>query len=299
MLSESEITADDLDETMQLLNSVPEVASTVLETIQNVIKQVKKDEFQGKGLSFLDMKNQMMLSYVTNLTYIILKKISGQKIEGEPAIERLVELRTTLEKIRPIDEKLKYQINKLVSTASSGTVDANDPLRFRANPDNLAVPDEEEDTADEPRESKIYVPPKISAAYYDEDESLTDRKKRILERAQRKALSSTMLQELRKEYDTGPEEIRETVDPYKLKLTQEMKERERYEEEYMLRLPMTKRQRHEARQLTTVTNFSTKFEDISALEMNLNDVSMKRRSSGPKGKFSKNKKKKGFKRKKH
>lgn len=32
--------------------------------------------------------------------------------------------------------------------------------------------------------------------------------KRALEKARKKALSSTMLQELRQEYDAGPEEIR-------------------------------------------------------------------------------------------
>lgn len=47
-----------------------------------------------------------------------------------------MEIRTVMEKIRPIDSKLKYQIDKLVRTATSGIVEA-DPLRHRANPDNL------------------------------------------------------------------------------------------------------------------------------------------------------------------
>lgn len=50
--------------------------------------------------------------------------------------DQLVELRTVLEKIRPIDQKLKYQVDKLVRNASDGKVEA-DPLRHRANLDNL------------------------------------------------------------------------------------------------------------------------------------------------------------------
>lgn len=51
--------------------------------------------------------------------------------------DRLVEIRTVLERIRPIDHKLKYQIDKLVKAAVTGTADANDPSQFRANPDNF------------------------------------------------------------------------------------------------------------------------------------------------------------------
>ena len=39
--------------------------------------------------------------------------------------------RTVLEKIRPIDQKLRYQVDKLVAIAEKGTVDQNDPLRYR------------------------------------------------------------------------------------------------------------------------------------------------------------------------
>ena len=40
-----------------------------------------------------------------------------------------IHLRTVLEKIRPIDGKLRYQVDKLVAIAEKGEVDQNDPLR--------------------------------------------------------------------------------------------------------------------------------------------------------------------------
>ena len=43
-----------------------------------------------------------------------------------------------MEKIRPIENKLKYQINKCVSLAETGHIDSDDPSRFKPNPKQLA-----------------------------------------------------------------------------------------------------------------------------------------------------------------
>ena len=51
-----------------------------------------------------------MVDYLSNLTYVMLRKSFGKSIEDDPSIERLVENRTVLEKMRPIEKKLKYQV---------------------------------------------------------------------------------------------------------------------------------------------------------------------------------------------
>jgi hypothetical protein len=43
-----------------------------------------------QGLSFLEMKYHMLLSYLINLTYVVLRKCSGKMIEGDPAIGMLL-----------------------------------------------------------------------------------------------------------------------------------------------------------------------------------------------------------------
>ncbi|XP_035216278.1 S-methyl-5'-thioadenosine phosphorylase-like isoform X2 [Stegodyphus dumicola] len=162
-----DISFEDVEETIKLIKEVPQLAGNVSDTVQNVLKRMKNNELEThKGISFLDLKNQIMLSYVTNLSYIVMKKLQGEKIEDDPVVERLVELRIVLEKMRPIDEKLKYQINKLLATATSGNIDTKDPLRFRANPESLEDQEEEDTPNESKRESKVYVPPKISAAYF-------------------------------------------------------------------------------------------------------------------------------------
>jgi len=53
----------------------------------------------------LELKNQMMLSYLVNLVHLISEKISGNSIEGSADVERLVEIRTVLEKLQPVEKK--------------------------------------------------------------------------------------------------------------------------------------------------------------------------------------------------
>ena len=47
-----------------------------------------------QGISFLEVKYEMLLSYLVNLTYILLQKSNGESIAGDKAVERLVEIRT-------------------------------------------------------------------------------------------------------------------------------------------------------------------------------------------------------------
>nr|CAD7568614.1 unnamed protein product [Timema californicum] len=93
----------------------------VTQLVDNMLARVKRGEVStDKGLSFLEVKYHMLLSYLPNLTYVVLRKCSGEKIEDDPSIDRLVEIRTVLEKMQPIDHKLKYLIDKLVKTAITG-----------------------------------------------------------------------------------------------------------------------------------------------------------------------------------
>lgn len=52
-------------------------------------------------------------------------------------LDRLIENRIILEKCKPIEQKLKYQIEKYIKRSIVGSVDGNDPSRFKANPDDL------------------------------------------------------------------------------------------------------------------------------------------------------------------
>ncbi len=75
--------------------------------------------------------------------------------------------------MRPVEHKLKYQIEKLLKIASTGKLGANDPLQFKANPANLMSKErDDEDSSDDDTTKKdssksgAYVPPKLAAMHY-------------------------------------------------------------------------------------------------------------------------------------
>ena len=107
-----------------------------------------------------------------------------------------MEIRTILEKMRPVEHKLKYQIEKLLKLAAGGKLGENDPLQFKANPNNLmskvkiklqiihlinqldycnkfifqvrGEDSSDDDDAENKKDKKsgVYVPPKIASMHY-------------------------------------------------------------------------------------------------------------------------------------
>ena len=70
----------------------------------------------AEGVTYLETKNLLLLQYCMHLVFYLLLKAEGQPVQQHPVIARLVEIRAFLEKIRPIDKKLRYQIDKLLTS---------------------------------------------------------------------------------------------------------------------------------------------------------------------------------------
>lgn len=51
------------------------------------------------------------------------RQAEGKSVKDHPVVERLVEIRSYLEKLRPIDKKMQYQLDKLISVANSAKLD--------------------------------------------------------------------------------------------------------------------------------------------------------------------------------
>lgn len=80
--------------------------------------QTELDEIEvdlKDGISYLDMKNDTLLSYMIDLCNIILRKVRGETISGHASVERCVAYRVILEKIKAIDQRLAYQLTKVIS----------------------------------------------------------------------------------------------------------------------------------------------------------------------------------------
>jgi len=57
-----------------------------------------------------------------NASHFDTTQAKGEQIKGHPVIDQLVKIRVYLEKIKPIEKKLKYQIDKLLKTAAIGNI---------------------------------------------------------------------------------------------------------------------------------------------------------------------------------
>ncbi|KAM3964645.1 neuroguidin [Aphomia sociella] len=287
-----EMEQPDLSHAVNLLKEMNMNIQQVSQLVDNMLVRVKSGEMStDNGLSFLEMKYQMLLSYLINLTYIVLRKSSGEKIESDPSIDRLIEIRTVLEKIRPLDSKLKYQIDKLVKTAVVGATSEDDPQVYHANPSNLVsklddtegestdVSGDEDDKKEKVSKSNIYVPPKLAAVHYDESLSRKDSDKKNKERSKKQFLNSSVMRELREEYSEAPLEV-STGNHVKHSISKFEQEKTEYEENYLTRLPVTKAEKNRRKKLTTVGMLA---EEITGHSTGRN-MSHKRKIKSKKGK---------------
>lgn len=108
-----------------LLDSLKQSIFSTLEATEKIPSvDAPKD-----GISLLDVKNELLLSYLQNLVFLILVKLRQAKetdasdsddessLDNE-VVKRLVELRLYLEKgVRPMEDKLRYQIEKVLRAA--------------------------------------------------------------------------------------------------------------------------------------------------------------------------------------
>ena len=250
-MSATEICEQDLPELLDLMKDFKIQLSSVMSSVDDLEVYAREMNMKN-GLDFLDAKNQIFLEYVTNILLVILLKVDGVSIKEHPAIERLVEIRTLLEKMRPMEQKLKYQIDKLVKLAKAGGTSSSgggaDPLSFKPNPENMASKFEEEHESSEGEEEasrNVYVPPKVSAVPY-EDDTLEGQRQKYEEKRKVKSLNKSLLKELREEYSETPEEIKDDHRLFRKGRNEEKDlEREQYEEENLIRLSHSKKEKRQ------------------------------------------------------
>jgi U3 small nucleolar ribonucleoprotein protein LCP5 len=85
-------------------------------------RRAETDELDyAAGISLLSLKNHLLLSYLQHLVALFSLKLSSKSlVQSEPAarvVAHLVKLRVVLEKVAPLELKLKYQVEKLVRKA--------------------------------------------------------------------------------------------------------------------------------------------------------------------------------------
>ncbi|XP_065913499.1 neuroguidin-like [Dysidea avara] len=292
---------------LRLLDELASKAESNTQHVTNLLERINgNDCCTNEGVSLLEIKFHLLLSYLINLTHVMQIKVRGQSINGCASVLRLVEIRTILEKIRPLELRLNYQIDKLVKMAATGNALTNNhPLHFRPNPDNLVSKldesgsEEEEGSDDEDDGSKdkqsnkgVYVPPKLVAAHFSDEK--VKRRQMLLRKS---AMNASVLDDLREEYSEAPLELQTSTQGLrKRKMIDREKEQQKFEEDNFVRLNMKrKKSDNVGRHAAGVVNELTDFGGLRAMT---GDTARPSRGKNPKRKtMSKKQKIKLFKKK--
>ena len=101
----------DAPELMALTTELTSTLSAIEASVEPLVNAARAGAFAtAEGISYLDTKYLLMLSYCSSIVFYLLLKAEGRSVKDHPVIERLVEIRLYLEKLRPIDKKLQYQV---------------------------------------------------------------------------------------------------------------------------------------------------------------------------------------------
>jgi U3 small nucleolar ribonucleoprotein protein LCP5 len=140
--------------------SVPALLSALTESLTSASSSLPSDHDQllppADGISLLDTKNVLLLSYIQNLVFLIILKLrqTPQRDQNAStdfsagAIKKLVELRVYMERgVRPLEGRLKYQIEKVLRAADDAdravVKKTNGDVKSRKT-DNLSPADDDE-----------------------------------------------------------------------------------------------------------------------------------------------------------
>ncbi|GAW12350.1 hypothetical protein ANO14919_017160 [Xylariales sp. No.14919] len=138
-----------------LLESLTNSLSSALEATPK-LAGIDKTE---NGVSLLDIKNELLLSYLQNLVFLILIKIrnakgddtdtSGDSTElPDTVVKKLVELRLYLDKgVRPLEERLRFQLDKIIRAVDDA--DRNEKMAKEAEDAESESGSESDDGSDD------------------------------------------------------------------------------------------------------------------------------------------------------
>ncbi|THV06202.1 hypothetical protein K435DRAFT_849294 [Dendrothele bispora CBS 962.96] len=191
-----------VDQVCKTLDDMASSMASARETIRS-LKDKHHSELETKdGISLLSLKHHLMLSYLQSLLLVSSRKALGHSLnERSPPrqkftdpereergtelgdlVDSMIEGRVILEKVKALEGRMKYQIEKLVNSSRKDNTEkadvVNDPLAFRPNPQNLVdnvasdgeASDRDSQTPDAEDQNEnadgIYRPPRVAPMPY-------------------------------------------------------------------------------------------------------------------------------------
>ncbi len=269
----------------ELKERIAELKGSVLPLREFVAQLAKTARVDDDVVEYLEVKQQLLLSYCVNVVFYLYMKAEGKSVRAHPVMKQLLKLRYVMEKMRSLDGKLKYQVDRLVKLSEMSPADQASQASglLRPNPSALLgrgndSSDEEEqqqgggesDEEQERRAAKkgegVYRPPKMTAMPYKESESQAAKRDSRLDKQRKKIKNSELMDSLRDEFGTAPETsgsggISSQAGDMRA-LREEQAERDRFEEERFVRMTMSRKDKKSIKQRTAAATRLDNFDDI-------------------------------------
>lgn len=286
----AEISTKDLEELLRTVREMTDKLSDLRSgSLQKVCSHVQELSGESGGddiVDYLECKQQMLLAYCQNLVYYLSLKAKGESVKSHPVMNQMLELRYAMEKMRPIDGKLHYQIDRLMKLSTLGEKEAElsslrpDPsallAKFGGNGDDndedeINGDDEDEEGEEDSdgddesghrnnsrdnssarrQDQEKYRAPRMAAVPFKQAESELARRGQKLEKARRKMKNSEIVDALREEFSAAPEKSSSSgisgMSGEAKKLAAEAAERREYEEDRFVRTTMSRRDKQDIR----------------------------------------------------
>jgi len=147
MLTDEEKIKRIIEDSPELLTLLDEFNAKMKELKSEIAPLVQKARrldpslATSDGISFLQLKHQLLLRYCIHVAFYLLLKAEGKSVANHPVIKRLVAMRLMLERLRPIEKHLKYQIEKLLKAGAVGDRPSEDDIEVSNLPKGMTKAD--------------------------------------------------------------------------------------------------------------------------------------------------------------
>jgi len=95
----------DSPELQGLIQEFKDTLETANTKLQPLLQKAKSGQIEctSAGMSYLEMKYNLMMSYCTFLSFYLLMKIEGKDVSQHPVIFKLAHIKALFEKLKPLD----------------------------------------------------------------------------------------------------------------------------------------------------------------------------------------------------
>ena len=138
-----------------LLYEFRETLEVILTKLQPILDECNKNKQKLRnlkhGMTYMEMKYNLLLSYSIYLSFYFLLKCNGYEgIQNHPVILKLTHIKTLLERLKPLDQKLVYQINKAIQLGMGGGMNEDkNQMSYKPKLKKKFVERDDEDLEDE------------------------------------------------------------------------------------------------------------------------------------------------------